>query len=155
MYFLCEFCPIWNFSFWNREYHRSIFSVKSGTEEFTHEWSDPLREKVHDSDDLLSDDLVYGVVSRDLRTRLLDPDFSSEVYPDFVRWLPRFRKNFCADDCTDSKFDRFEIFPCDSIVHTVSIVKPIKNPPLTEWIFLKAFLQTILGLYLSETISLR
>ena len=65
---LSELRSIIYFSLRNSEYDRSIFSIESCTQEFTHERSDLLRWEVHDSYDLLSDELFSSIVSRDLCT---------------------------------------------------------------------------------------
>ena len=55
-------------AFWDREDDTSVFTVESRTEEFTHEWTDLFRRKIHHTDYLLPEEFFFAVVDSDLST---------------------------------------------------------------------------------------
>ena len=65
---LSELGSVWNMAFWDREDDTSIFTVESRTEEFTHEWTDLFRRKIHHTDYLLPEEFFFAVVDSDLST---------------------------------------------------------------------------------------
>ena len=113
--YLSEFCAIWYRTFWDRENHRSIFTVESGTEEFTDERSDPLRWEIHHTDYLLPEEFFFAVVDSDLSTWLLRADLSSEIHPELVGTFASFREIFHTDDCSHTELDGFEVWPRNCI----------------------------------------
>ena len=102
-------------AFWDREDDTSVFTVESRTEEFTHEWTDLFRRKIHHTDYLFPEEFFFAVVDSDLSTWLLRADLSSEIHPELVGAFASFRKILHTDDGTDTEFDGFEVLPRNCI----------------------------------------
>jgi hypothetical protein len=122
-YILSEFCSILYLSLWDREYHRAIITIESGTQELTHEFADLLDREVHHSNDLFSDEFLSCIVYCDLCTGLFDSYITAKIYPDLVCGFPCFWIWLCSDDGTDSELYGFELVPGDFFLHGMSIGK--------------------------------
>ena len=107
-YILSQLCSILHLSLGDGEYHRTILTIKSRTQELTHEFADLFDGEVHYTYDLLADEHLSCVVHCDLGTRLFDPDLRSKIYPDLVCGFPRFWVFLSSDDRTDTEFYGFK-----------------------------------------------
>jgi hypothetical protein len=102
---LSEFHPVRYLAFRDSEHHGAIFSIKTGTEEFTHELANLLRGKIHHSDNLLGDEFFFAIVDSYLCAGFFDSDFSSKIHSKTIGWFPCLRKILDGDDGSHSELD--------------------------------------------------
>jgi hypothetical protein len=59
---LSELCSVLHLSLRDSEDHRSVLTIESSTQELTHEFANLFDGEVHDSYDLLTDELFSSIV---------------------------------------------------------------------------------------------
>ncbi len=116
--FLSEFCSIWDRFFRYCEYHRAIFSVKPCAEKLTHKWTNLFRWKIHNSNDLFSDEFEAWIVGCDLGARAFDADFWTKIHPDLVGRFSSLGKILGTNDSASTELYGFKFWPSYRRVHS-------------------------------------
>ena len=113
----------------NGQDDRSIIVKESDDQELGHHWSDLLRRKIDNADDLSTDKMLMRIVRRDLGACSFDTDVGAEVDGNFVGGLTSFSEILDRGDGTRSKVHVFELFPSDyaRLIHLICSINRSKT----------------------------